>query len=254
MSNAIAIINQKGGVAKTTTVFNVAACLSAAGQRVLAIDLDPQGSLTSCYGIEPEQVEVNMYHVLCKGVPLDNIKIAVNERLDLAPAIIDLSAAEIELSGKYARENILKRILLKQQEEYDYILIDCPPSLTLLPINALCAAKYVIIPVATDYLSYRGLRLLLNTLNDVQINLNDQLNVMGVIATLYDRRTKHANEILDQLKSQYRLLGVVNKAVSIQDAAMTNVPMNQFDPASKITKEFERITREITGFINERGR
>lgn len=174
----ISMVNQKGGVAKTTSTLNMGALFAEQGKKVLMIDLDPQSSLTISLGIEADQFEYSMYNVMCEGLEIDKVILQVKENLFIAPSIIDLSVAELQLVNEMARESILKQRISKVKNEYDYILIDCPPSLGLLVVNALNATEKVIIPCTTSYLSYRGLKLLLDTVEKVRNNLNFELEVM----------------------------------------------------------------------------
>ena len=167
-------MNQKGGVAKTTSTFNIGAILAEKGKRVLLVDLDPQHSLTIALGIDDELTK-SIYNVICEKEDINNVILEVSENLYIAPSNLELSIAELQLVSMMARESILKKALDKVKDNYDIILIDCPPSLSLLTVNALVASNEVIVPTATDYLSYKGLELLIDTINNVKENLNEDL-------------------------------------------------------------------------------
>jgi chromosome partitioning protein len=197
----ISVSNQKGGVGKTTSVYALGAALAQAGQRVLLVDLDPQSSLTISAGFEPQDLEKSVYDALVRGESPSIQKI--NERLHLVPSNIDLSAAEMELINEFGRERVLSDVLKPHVSTYDSVIIDCPPSLGLLTINALTAADGVLIPVNSEYLAMRGLQLLLNTVKRVQDRLNPKLKILGVLPTMFDSRTLHAKEIISELTERY---------------------------------------------------
>lgn len=242
----ISVINQKGGVSKTTSTFNIAGNLALAGYNVLQIDIDPQGSLTIANGIEPESIEKSMYDVLVEGVDITEIIYEVNDNLSIAVSNLDLSVGEISLVNSLARETTLKRTFKNIKDKFDYILIDCPPNLGLLTINALTASNKVLIPVSTDYLALRGLDLLVQTINKVKDNLNENLEIIGILATMYDSRTKHSDEILDVLKNnEYNLLGVISQSVRVKDSVLASTPMEEFDPKHKVTGEYREITNKL---------
>ena len=208
----IAIANQKGGVAKTTTTHNLGAAMAAAGKRVLLIDLDSQASLTISVGLEPLEVERTIVDVLRKdGTPLMECVQQLSDRLHIVTSIIDLAPMEMELLSRASREKILDRALREARGQYDYILIDCPPQLSILTINALSCADGVVIPVKTDYLAYRGLTQLQDSIQEIQELINPELKVLGVIATLYDTRVGDDHDILDLLQKEYNLLGVIKR-------------------------------------------
>ena len=208
----IAIANQKGGVAKTTTTHNLGVALAAQGKRVLMIDLDSQASLTISVGLEPLEVEQTIVDVLRKeGLPLMECVQRLSDRLHIVTSIIDLAPMEMELLSRASREKILDRALRPVREQYDFILIDCPPQLSILTINALSCADGVVIPVKTDYLAYRGLTQLQDSIQEIQELINPGLKVLGVIATLYDTRVADDREILALLRKEYNLLGVIKR-------------------------------------------
>ena len=208
----IAIANQKGGVAKTTTTHNLGAALAAAGKNVLLIDLDSQASLTISVGMEPLEVPKTIVDVLKKdGIPIRECVQKINDRLHIVTSIIDLAPMEMELLSRASREKILDRALKPIKDSYDYILIDCPPQLSILTINALSCADGVLIPVKTDYLAYRGLTQLQDSIREIQELINPDLKVLGVIATLYDARVSDDKDILALLKEEYNLVGVVKR-------------------------------------------
>lgn len=241
----VAVTNQKGGVGKTTSVLNIGAELAKAGKKTLVIDLDPQGSLSVCFGIRELQNRKNMYHVLCMGVPIGKIVIPVRENLDLAPADILLSAADIEMSAKLGRETTLSRVLDKIKGQYDYVLIDCQPSLSLLPVNALCAADAVIVPVTPEFLSYMGLELLFDTLGQIKEAIGKEIAMLGLVVTMYDGRTKHAQEALTALERRWDILGTVSRTVAVQDAILAASPIGDYAAQNKATSEYMNITQNI---------
>lgn len=238
----ISIINQKGGVAKTTSTFNLGSILAKQGKKVLLIDIDPQNSLTTSFNLLSEK---SMFDVMCNDENIKNIILKVSENLFLAPSNLDLSVAELQLINVMARENVLKKNLNKIENDFDIILIDCPPSLSLLTINSLVASDEVIVPVATDFLSYKGLELLLDTIEKVKNNLNENLAIKGVIATMYDGRTNHSNEVLKVLKNDFTVLGVIKSSVIVKDSIMANEPLITFAPNHETTKEYLKIAKEI---------
>ncbi len=201
MPRHIAFANQKGGVAKTTTTLSIAAALAELGRRVLAVDLDPQGALTYSMGIDPDGLEETINDVLVRRIPV--AKVTIEREVDLVPANIDLAGAEAVLLAKTGREYALQRALRELETDYDYILFDCPPSLGIITINALTAADEVIVPLQCEALSHRGVGQLLETVTDIRHFTNDALIVTGIIPTLFDPRTKHARQVLDDVGGRY---------------------------------------------------
>ena len=238
------IMNQKGGVAKTTSTFNIGAILAEKGKRVLLVDLDPQHSLTIALGIDDELTR-SIYNVICEKEDINNVILEVSENLYVAPSNLELSIAELQLVSMMARESVLKKALDKVKDDYDIILIDCPPSLSLLTVNALVASNEVIVPTATDYLSYKGLELLIDTINNVKENLNESLKIKGVIATMYDKRTNHANEVLEALNEEFDVLGTVKISVAAKDSILANEPLIRFAKSNDVTKEYIKIAEEL---------
>lgn len=242
----IAIANQKGGVVKTVTTHNLGEALAEKGNRVLDIDLDSQGSLTIATGNEPDSFKTTICDVLKKR-PEDIMKCIYNisDNLDLIPSIIDLATLEMELMSRTAREMVLARELNKIKDKYDYILIDCPPQLSILTLNALAAADKVIIPCKTDYLSYRGLEQLENTIADVKELINPNISIMGVIATLYEKVVKDHNEILNMLNEKYNVIGVIKKTAAATKGIYDGIPVVKRDPKSEIAREYVKIAEYI---------
>src|SRR5215217_8955702 len=205
MTTTLAIANQKGGVAKTTTVASLGAALAELGHRVLLVDLDPQACLTFSLGIDPEDLEVSVHHVLTQGVDPAEIIIATEDGVDLLPATIELARAEADLLTRTGREHILRGVLEELTDDYDWILLDCPPSLGVLTVAALTAATGVLVPLQCETLSHRGVGQLLDTVHDVRRFTNRKLEIWGVLPTMYDGRTNHARTVLETISETYEL-------------------------------------------------
>ena len=242
----IAVPNQKGGVAKTTTTHNLGVALAAQGKRVLMIDLDSQASLTISVGLEPLEVEQTIVDVLRKeGLPLMECVQRLSDRLHIVTSIIDLAPMEMELLSRASREKILDRALRPVREQYDFILIDCPPQLSILTINALSCADGVVIPVKTDYLAYRGLTQLQDSIQEIQELINPGLKVLGVIATLYDTRVADDREILALLRKEYNLLGVIKRLAVAKKGIYDGLAAVEQAPNSELAKEYVAIAEMI---------
>ena len=238
----IAIANQKGGVAKTTTTHNLGAAMAAAGKKVLLIDLDSQASLTISVGLEPLEAERTIVDVLRKdGTPLGDCVQQLSDRLHIVTSIIDLAPMEMEMLSRASREKILDRALKPVRGEYDYILIDCPPQLSILTINALSCADGVLIPVKTDYLAYRGLTQLQDSIQEIQELINPELKVLGVIATLYDTRVADDRDILALLRKEYNLLGVIKRLAVAKKGIYDGLAAVEQAPNSELAKEYRAI-------------
>ena len=249
----IAIANQKGGVAKTTTTHNLGVAMAAAGKSVLLIDLDSQASLTISAGKEPLEAERTIVDVLKKNsVPISECIQQINERLHIVTSIIDLAPMEMEMLSRASREKILDRALKPIVDKYDYILIDCPPQLSILTINALSCADGVIIPVKTDYLAYRGLTQLQDSIKEIQELINPGLVVLGVIATLYDTRVSDDREILELLQKEYTLLGVIKRLAAAKKGIYDGLAAVEQAPGSEIAKEYVAIANMIMSGKTER--
>ena len=204
-TQTLAIANQKGGVAKTTTVASLGAALAEQGSRVLLVDLDPQACLTFSLGIDPEDLELSIHHVLTKGLDAAEVIIATDDGVDLLPSTIELARAESDLLTRTGREHVVRAALEDHLESYDWILLDCPPSLGVLTVAALTAADGVLIPLQCETLSHRGVGQLLDTVHDVRRFTNRSLQVWGVLPTLYDGRTNHARAVLETISQTYDL-------------------------------------------------
>ncbi|HEU0247442.1 MAG TPA: ParA family protein [Gaiellaceae bacterium] len=246
MANVIAFANQKGGVAKTTTTLNLGVALHELGQRVLVIDLDPQGNLTMSQGMNPDAIERSMFDVLVHRVPISDVIATVE--VDIAVASIDLAGAELALSALIGRERALEKALVEVRDRYDYILIDTPPSLGLLTINAFVAADAVIVPVQCEYLSLRGLVQLENTLSMVRENINPRVHVQGIVPTMYDGRTLHAREAIEILEEHFGDLVFdtrIRKTVRYAEAPVKGSSVLRYDPSGSAAQAYRDLAKEV---------
>jgi len=246
MAHVIAFANQKGGVAKTTSTVNLGAALREHDLRVLAVDMDPQGNLTMSQGIDTESLEKSMYDVLVHRTPIEDV---IYEReLDVAASTIDLAGAEMALATMIGRERALQRALDAVRDNYDYILIDTPPSLGLLTINALTASEGVIVPVQCEYLSLRGLLQLERTLEMIRENLNPDVHIQGILPTLFDARTHHGKESIEVLRENFGELvfdTVVRKTIKFAEAPVGGTSVLKYDPKGRGAESYRALAREV---------
>jgi chromosome partitioning protein len=246
LGQVIAFANQKGGVAKTTTTLNLAVAFSELGHRVLAVDLDPQGNLTMSQGMNPDSVERSMFDVLVHSFPIDQV--IHRAEVDVAVSSIDLAGAELALSSMIGRERALQRALLPVRSEYDFILIDTPPSLGLLTINALTAADGVIVPVQCEYLSLRGLVQLENTLTMIRENLNPAVGIRGILPTMYDGRTLHSREAIELLRENFGDLVYdtrIKKTVRYAEAPVQGTSVLKYEPSGPAANAYRDLAKEV---------
>ncbi|HEY5891216.1 MAG TPA: AAA family ATPase [Acidimicrobiia bacterium] len=247
--NVVALANQKGGVGKSTTAINLAASLAFQEQRVLLIDLDPQGNATSGLGIDRSSIDVSIYDVLLKESPLeDAIEPTSVRNLFVVPATIDLAGAEIELVSMFSRETRLRSAIAEIEDDFDLVLIDCPPSLGLLTVNALTAAQEVVIPIQCEYYALEGLSQLLRNVELVSSNLNPNLKVGGVVLTMYDGRTKLSREVAEQVREYFGDVAfrtVIPRSVRLSEAPSYGEPIEAFDPMSRGAIAYRHLGREF---------
>lgn len=251
MGRIIAITNQKGGVGKTTTAINLSACLAEAGQKVLTVDFDPQGNATSGLGLEKGNIDDTVYELLMGDCSVHQcIKASVQEGLDVMPSDVDLAGAEIELLDIKNKENILNKNLKQVKDNYDFIIIDCPPSLNILTINALTAANTVLIPIQCEYYALEGLSQVLKTVGLVQKKLNPNLEVEGVVFTMYDSRTNLSLEVVENVKAHLNeniYKTIIPRNVRLAEAPSYGMPINMYDGRSTGAESYRLLAAEVIG-------
>lgn len=249
MSNIIAITNQKGGVGKTTTAVNLAFCLAKTGKSVLLVDFDPQGNATSGLGVDKTTLEYSMRDVVMQAVSLEQVIIPLKyKNLSLAPAVPELANAEVELASAERKFTRLRVAVSTVQDQYDYVLIDCPPSLSLLTVNGLITAQHIILPVQAEFYALEGLGQLLETIQLIRKNLNPTLEIMGVLVTMMDSRTTLSRQVHDEIKKHFPgkvFQTTIPRNVRIAEAPSHGVPVNVYDRWSKGARAYKALAKEV---------
>lgn len=249
MGRIIAVANQKGGVGKSTTSINLASCLAAKGQRVLAIDMDPQGNSTSGFGIDKNAQEFTVYELLIGQCDIyDVILKGIFDNLDVIPSNVDLSGSEIELIGIDRKEYILKDNIDKVRDQYDFVIIDCPPSLSMLTINAMTTADTVLVPIQCEYYALEGLSQLIYTISLVKERLNPTLDIEGVVFTMYDARTNLSLQVVENVKGHLKeniYKTIIPRNVRLAEAPSHGLPINFYDPRSAGAEAYDLLADEV---------
>lgn len=257
MGRVIAIANQKGGVGKTTTAINLSACLAEAGRRVLVIDLDPQGNTTSGLGVDKNRLDRTVYEMMLGEFEMNDCMISdVFDNLDLVPSNVNLSGAEIELIGIDRKEYILKNSLKPLKEQYDFTIIDCPPSLNMLTVNALTAADTVLVPIQCEFYALEGLSQLIHTINLVKKRLNPSLDMEGVVFTMYDARTNLSLQVVENVKSNLKqnvYKTIIPRNVRLAEAPSHGLPINLYDTRSAGAESYRLLAQEVIDHRMEPG-
>ena len=256
MGTLYAIANQKGGVGKTTTAVNLGASLAELGYRVLVIDLDPQGNATTGLGVNARNLDVSVYDVIMHETPLEDcVEPTAVRNLFLAPATIDLAGAEIELVPAFSRELRLRRAIERVRDEFDFVLIDCPPSLGLLTVNGLAAATEIVVPIQCEYYALEGLGQLLRNIGLIQANLNPQLELSTIILTMYDARTKLADQVAREVRAHFGAKvcrNIVPRTVRLSEAPSFGQPIIVFDSSSRGAIAYRELAKEVSGGAPQR--
>lgn len=249
MGRIIAIANQKGGVGKTTTAINLSSCLAERGKKVLSVDMDPQGNMTSGLGLDKNSVEVTIYDLIIGETDIDGaVKKDVITNLDIIPTSIDLSGAEIELLDEENKEFILRDALNKVKDNYDFVIIDCPPSLSILTINAMTAADSVLVPIQCEYYALEGLSQLIHTVELVKDRLNDRLKIEGVVFTMYDARTNLSLQVVENVKDNLKqniYKTIIPRNIRLAEAPSYGIPINHYDQKSAGAESYLRLADEV---------
>lgn len=249
MGRVVAIANQKGGVGKTTTAINLAAALAESGQKVLAVDFDPQGNMSSGLGIDKQNLELTVYHSLIEEYDAHKIVTkTATENLDLLPSNVNLAGAEIELLDMENRENGLNRVLKNIRDEYDFVIIDCPPSLSLLTLNALTAADTVLVPIQCEYYALEGLSQMMKTINLVKQKLNTKLSMEGVVFTMFDARNRLSQQVVDSVREvlNERIYNtIIPRNVRLAEAPSFGMPVTEYDSKSSGAESYRLLAAEV---------
>ena len=249
MGRVIAVANQKGGVGKSTTAINLSACLAEKEKKVLTIDMDPQGNTTSGMGVEKNEVENTIYELLLGESKLEDCIIPLNfDNLSLIPSNVNLAGAEIELIGVEDKEFILKNAIDQVRDQYDFIIIDCPPSLNMLTINAMTTADTVLVPIQCEYYALEGLSQLMHTIELVQERLNPELEIEGVVFTMYDARTNLSLQVVENVKDNLQqniYKTIIPRNIRLAEAPSYGLPINKYDPKSTGAESYMRLADEV---------
>ena len=249
MAHVVAIINQKGGVGKSTTAINLAACLGDLGKRVLVVDFDPQGNATSGFGVDKDGLEADVYDALMNDVPVADIVVpSPVEGVEVAPATIQLAGAEIELVSVMARESVMRYALESVRESYDYVFVDCPPSLGLLTVNALVAADSLLIPIQCEFYALEGLSKLLESMRMVKGRLNPGLGIFGVVMTMFDARTTLSRQVVEEVRDYFGeqvFQTVIPRNVKLSEAPSHGLPINRYASSSTGAQAYRALAEEV---------
>lgn len=249
MGRIIAVANQKGGVGKTTTSINLSACLAEAGQKVLVVDVDPQGNTTSGLGVDKNNVENTIYEMMLGECTVEESIIKdVLENLDVMPSNVNLAGAEIDLIGVDEREYILQKAMEKVRDNYDFIIVDCPPSLSMLTVNAMTASDTVLVPIQCEYYALEGLSQLIHTVNLVKERLNPELDMEGVVFTMFDSRTNLSMQVVDNVKSHLKqniYNTLIPRNIRLAEAPSFGMPITKYDPKSAGAEAYRKLAIEV---------
>lgn len=255
MAKVISIANQKGGVGKTTTAVNLSACIAQKGKKVLLIDIDPQGSATSGLGVEAHD-DTSIYNVLVDDIQIkDTLQPTIVKKLDVCPSNINLAGAEIELVSMVSRETRLKNAIEEVKDAYDYIFIDCPPSLGLITLNAFTASDSVLVPIQCEYYALEGLGQLINTIKLVQKHLNKELEIEGVVLTMFDARTNLSTQVAKEVEKYFGnkvFQTIIPRNIRLSEAPSHGLPISLYDPDSKGAETYKKLAKELIN-LNEKG-